>query len=259
MRIALGVEYNGSGFCGWQTQPGAGAVQDRIEAACSQIAQQTIKVVCAGRTDAGVHAVGQVVHFDTLVERPLSAWVRGVNALLPPMIAVNWAHPVTDDFHARYSALARCYRYVVLNTSVRPALENARIGWCHQPLALERMQLAAEYLIGEHDFTAFRASHCQAKTPIRVLHHLRIERAGPYVIFDLRANAFLHHMVRNIVGSLIYVGMNKHPPQWLRQVLQDRQRAQAAPTFDASGLYLTQVDYAEHWQLPNPRPFSLWP
>ena len=253
MRIALGIEYDGSGFCGWQTQAAGCAVQDRLEAACSQIAGMPVATVCAGRTDAGVHALGQVVHFDCDIERPLSAWVRGVNALLPPALAVTWAHPVSADFHARFSAQARIYRYVLLNSAVRPAADHGRVGWFHAPLDLVQMRMAAALLTGKHDFSAFRAAECQAQSPVRTLHALTIERTDPYVIFGFRANAFLHHMVRNIVGSLIYVGKGRHPPQWLAEVLRSRDRSQAAPTFDASGLYLARVEYDAHWGLPAPR------
>ncbi len=251
--MALGIEYDGSGFCGWQTQPGGCAVQDRLELACAAIAGLPVKTVCAGRTDAGVHALGQVVHFECAVERPVSAWVRGVNALLPPAMAVTWAQPVDDAFHARFSARARVYRYVLLNSPVRPAADHGRVGWFHQTLDVERMREAAALLVGEHDFSAFRAAECQAKSPLRTLHEASVGRVGPYVHFGFRANAFLHHMVRNIVGCLVYVGKGRHAPQWLAQVLQDRDRAQAAPTFDASGLYLARVEYAGSWGLPPPR------
>lgn len=256
MRIALGIEYDGSGFCGWQTQAAGCAVQDRLEAACSQIAGMPVATICAGRTDAGVHALGQVVHFDCDIGRPLSAWVRGVNALLPPALAVTWAHPVADDFHARFSAQARVYRYVLLNSAVRPAADHGRVGWFHAPLDLVQMRMAAALLTGEHDFSAFRAAECQAQSPVRTLYALTIERVDPYVIFGFRANAFLHHMVRNIVGSLIYVGKGRHPPQWLADVLRSRDRSQAAPTFEASGLYLTRVEYDARWGLPAPRQAS---
>jgi len=253
VRLALGIEYDGSGFCGWQTQSAGCAVQDRLEAACSSIAGVPVSTICAGRTDAGVHALGQVVHFDCNVERPLSAWVRGVNALLPPAMAVTWAHPVGDDFHARFGALARVYRYVLLNHAVRPAADHGRVGWFHAPLDVARMRAAAVCLTGEHDFSAFRAAECQAQSPVRTLHAVSVETSGPYVIFEFRANAFLHHMVRNIVGSLVYVGKGRHAPEWMAAVLQGRDRSQAAPTFDASGLYLARVDYESCWGLPAPR------
>lgn len=251
--MALGIEYDGSGFCGWQTQPGGCAVQDRLEQACAGIAGVPVKTVCAGRTDAGVHALGQVVHFDCTVDRPLTAWVRGVNALLPSSMAVTWAHPVSDDFHARFSAQARCYRYVLLNGPVRPAADHGRVGWFHLPLDVTRMRAAAACLVGEHDFSAFRAAECQARSPVKTLHEVSIESSGPYVIFGFRANAFLHHMVRNIVGCLVCVGKGRQTGQWLAQVLESRDRAQAAPTFDASGLYLARVDYEGRWGLPAPR------
>jgi len=251
MRIALGVEYDGSRFCGWQTQPAGCAVQDVIERALAEIAGEPVATVCAGRTDAGVHALAQVVHFDTGVHRPESAWVRGVNTLLPPACAVNWSQPVADDFHARYSARARHYRYLLLNHPVRPAADQARVGWFHLPLELEKMQQAARLLIGEHDFSAFRSSECQAKTPVRTLTRLDVARRGDHLVFDFCANAFLHHMVRNIVGCLVYVGKGKHPPEWLGEVLAGRDRSRAAPTFEAAGLYLSRVEYDARWGLPG--------
>lgn len=252
MRIALGIEYDGSAFCGWQTQPGGCAVQDELERALSQIAGETVRTVCAGRTDAGVHALGQVVHFDTTVERPATAWVRGTNALLPPSVAVVWSLRVPDDFHARYSALERHYRYVLLNRPVRPAADRARVGWFHQPLDIQRMREAARLLIGEHDFSAFRSSECQAPSPVRDLRRLDIDRRGDYVLFEFRANAFLHHMVRNIVGSLVYVGAGRQPPEWIEEVRAARDRRFAAPTFEAAGLYLTRVVYDAALGLPEP-------
>ena len=251
MRVALGVEFDGSRFCGWQTQPQGCAVQDALERALAEIAGGPVDTVCAGRTDAGVHALGQVVHFDTGAARPESAWVRGVNALLPPACAVNWSREVMTDFHARYSALARCYRYVLLNHPVRPAADQARVGWFHVPLDLEMMQHAARLLIGEHDFSAFRSAECEARTPVRTLERLDIARRGDYVIFDFRANAFLHHMVRNMVGSLVYVGKGKYPPEWLGELLAGRDRSRAAPTFEAAGLYLFRVIYEPRWGLPE--------
>jgi len=250
MRIALGIEYDGSRFLGWQTQPGGGTVQDALEAALSAIAGETIAVTCAGRTDRGVHARGQVVHFDTGVDRPVSAWVRGVNALLPESLAVLWSRSVPGDFHARYSARARVYRYVLLNRAVRPALAARHAGWFHAPLDVEAMREAAVALCGEHDFSAFRSSECQAKSPVRTLHSLLIERRGERIDFVFTANAFLHHMVRNLVGTLVYVGKGKHPPRWANEVLEARDRTRAAPTFAADGLYLEQVEYEARWELP---------
>ncbi len=250
MRIALGIEYEGSRFCGWQTQAAGCAVQDRLEAALAQIAGTPVATICAGRTDAGVHALAQVVHFDCPVERPESAWVRGVNALLPPALAVTWAQPVRDDFSARFSATARHYRYVLLNHPVRAAADHGRVGWFHAPLDVERMRAAASCLLGEHDYSAFRASECQAKSPVRTLMQLDISTRGPYVTFDFCANGFLHHMVRNIVGSLVYVGKGLHDAAWMAEILLGRARKFAAPTFEAAGLYLTGVDYDAVWGLP---------
>ncbi|MDA8109264.1 MAG: tRNA pseudouridine(38-40) synthase TruA [Betaproteobacteria bacterium] len=263
MRVALGLEYDGSRFLGWQTQAGGGTVQDSLEAALSAISGEAVSVTCAGRTDRGVHARGQVVHFDTAAERPQAAWVRGVNALLPASAAVLWAQRVGDDFHARYTALSRSYRYVLLNRPVRPALAARYAGWHHAPLGVEAMREAASYLVGEHDFSAFRSSECQAKTPVRRLLALDIERRGERIEFVLRANAFLHHMVRNLVGTLVYVGMGKRSPQWAREVLESRDRARAAPTFAPEGLYLEAVAYAASWALPvgqaAPVPVALEP
>jgi tRNA pseudouridine38-40 synthase len=191
------------------------------------------------------------VHFDAPVSRPQTAWVRGVNALLPPAVAVLWSREMPDDFHARYSAVSRTYRYRLLNRPVRPALEAPYVGWFHLPLDLEKMRAAAALLAGEHDFSAFRSSECQAKTPVRTLHRLDIDRTGPYVDFVLTANAFLHHMVRNIVGLLVYVGKGKHPPEWAGEILASRDRTKAAPTFGAEGLYLEQVAYEARWRVPE--------
>jgi tRNA pseudouridine38-40 synthase len=226
-------------------------VQDALEAALASIADAAVGVTAAGRTDRGVHARGQVVHFDTVARRPESAWVRGVNALLPDSVAVLWSKEMPDDFHARYSAVSRTYRYLLLNRPVRAALEATRVGWFHAPLDVDAMKEAALLLLGEHDFSAFRSSECQAKTPVRTLHELHIERHGERIDFLLRANAFLHHMVRNIVGTLVYVGSGKHPPQWAREVLLSKQRSRAAPTFAAEGLYLETIEYASRWRLPQ--------
>jgi tRNA pseudouridine38-40 synthase len=249
-RIALGIEYDGSRFFGWQTQPGGGTVQDALETALSGIADAPIRVTCAGRTDRGVHARAQVVHFDTGAERPDSAWVRGVNAMLPEAMAVLWSQRVAPDFHARYAARSRTYRYVLVNRPVRPALAARHAGWHHAPLELEPMRQAASQLLGEHDFSAFRAAECQAKSPVRTLHEIGIEREGECIEFRMRANAWLQHMVRNIVGTLVYVGKGKHPPKWAGKVLESRDRALAAPTFGPEGLYLEAVEYEPRWNLP---------
>jgi len=221
-----------------------------LEPALASIAGTEISTTAAGRTDAGVHARIQVVHFDTDAKRPSSAWVRGVNALLPDAMAILWSHEVPDDFHARYSALSRTYRYELLNRPVRAALSAHYAGWFHLALDVEKMRAAAALLVGEHDFSAFRSSECQAKSPIREVHELSIHRDGETIAFVIRANAFLHHMVRNIVGTLVYVGKGKHPPQWVHQVLQSRDRAKAAPTFGPEGLYLERIEYQPKWGLP---------
>jgi tRNA pseudouridine38-40 synthase len=251
MRIALGIEYDGSRFLGWQTQPGGATAQDALEAALSAIAACEVRTTCAGRTDRGVHAREQVVHFDTDARRPDSAWVRGVNALLPEAIAVLWSHEVAADFHARYSALSRTYRYVLLSRPVRPALAARHAGWFHQSLDVEAMRIAAASLVGEHDFTSFRSSECQAKSPVRTIACLDIEQRGERVDFVIRANAFLQHMVRNIVGSLVYVGAGRQQAAWLAEVLEARNRALAAPTFAPEGLYLERVAYGSQWGLPG--------
>ena len=251
MRIALGVEYDGSPFSGWQSQPDVPNVQDALQAALSSIASEPIAIIAAGRTDTGVHALEQVVHFDSGVERPLSAWVRGANALLPNSIAVLWAHAVPDEFHARFSAQARSYQYVLINRPVRSAVHHGKVGWFHALLDVEDMREAAQYLLGEYDFSAFRSSECQAKTPVKNLAQLDIQKQGDTVIFDLTADAFLHHMVRNIVGCLVYVGKGKHPPQWMKEILENRNRNMAAPTFAPDGLYLRRIQYEAKWGLPQ--------
>lgn len=250
MRVALGLEYDGAGFSGWQSQPGGNTVQDALEVALSRVAATLLRVVCAGRTDTGVHALGQVVHFDVAVDRPATAWVRGVNAHLPASVAVRWAMPVADDFHARFAARARSYRYVLLNRAERPGLLAGKVGWCHRPLDLAAMQAAATCLLGEHDFSSFRAAGCQAKSPVKTLYRFDIAREGDLILFDCRASAFLHHMVRNLVGALIYVGMGRQPPGWLAQLLQARERRLGAPTYAPDGLYLAGVDYDDAWGLP---------
>ena len=251
MKFAIGVTYCGAGMEGWQSQPSGNTVQDHLSRALSEISGEPIVVTGAGRTDAGVHASAQVAHFETSVERPESAWVRGANSLLPDAIAVQWATPVPEDFHARYSALSRSYRYVLYNHPVRPALLAGRTGWFPMPLDLERMRKAVDCLIGEHDFSSFRSAECQAKTPVRIMQSARIRASGAYFLFDFTANAFLHHMVRNIVGCLVYVGKGKHPPQWISELIAARDRRLAAPTFSAEGLYLFGVRYDARWRLPG--------
>jgi len=250
MRIALGLEYCGTGFHGWQSQPQGNTVQDVLEAALAQIAGEPLGVICAGRTDAGVHATQQVVHFETLVERPLSAWVRGVNSHLPSGVAVRWAQPVSDDFHARFSARGRRYRYLLVNRAQRPGLWQGRVGWFHLPLDIQLMQSAAQRLVGEHDFSAFRAANCQAKTPVKHMSRAEISVRGNLIVFDFEASAFLHHMVRNLVGTLVYIGKGAQAPGWVDELLLARDRQQAAPTFSPDGLYFRGPVYEAHWNLP---------
>ena len=251
MRIALGIQYNGSAFCGWQTQPDMPNVQDTLESALKTFATVPISTICAGRTDTGVHATHQVVDFEAPVARPLTAWVRGVNTFLPPTVAVRWACEVPDDFSARFSATERTYEYWLLNDPVRSPLTDGLVGWVFRPCDEVKMQQAAQYLLGEHDFTSFRASECQAKSPIRTMHEVTVKRTGKMIGIRLRANAFLHHMVRNIVGSLIYVGIGRESVEWLTDVLAAKSRSAAAPTFDPAGLYFVGVEYPESLGLPS--------
>jgi tRNA pseudouridine38-40 synthase len=250
-RIALGVEYAGDAFRGWQSQAHGRTVQDVLEKALSQIAGESVRLHCAGRTDAGVHAAIQVAHFDTRASRPQTAWVRGVNALLPAAVVVRWAVEVDQTFHARYLAYERQYRYVLHNVTTRPAMLAGRVGWFHVPLDVDLMAQAAECLIGTHDFSSFRAAGCQSKTPVKVMREARVSRDRDYVLFDFRANAFLHHMIRNLVGALVYVGKGHYPVEWMAQLLNERDRVRAAPTFPADGLYLCGVAYPPNWPLPN--------
>lgn len=253
-RIALGVEYDGSFWRGWQTQPDRHTVQDQLEIAIQRFTQAEISTTCAGRTDTGVHAIEQVVHLDTILDRPLISWVRGINSFLPKSVAVCWATEVpsgSDGFHARSRAIARRYRYILHNHQVRSPLLDKRAGWVFRPLNLGIMQEAANYLMGEHDFSAFRSSECQALTPVKTMQSIQIEQRGHFFIFTLQANAFLHHMVRNIVGTLVYIGKGDYPAEWMDQVLKSRDRKQAAPTFMPDGLYLAKVIYDAKWNLPQ--------
>ncbi len=252
-RIALGLQYDGTPWHGWQTQPHGRTVQDALESALSKFCQVPVATTCAGRTDAGVHALSQVVHFDTLVSRENFSWVRGVNAFLPSSIAVRWATEVEageQGFHARFSALSRTYHYVIYNHPVRSPLSQGRAGWVFRSLDAALMEAAAQWLLGEHDFSAFRAAECQAASPVRQMHRITVKRRGDYLVVTLNANAFLHHMVRNIVGSLIQVGIGNRPPTWIAELLASRQRELAAPTFSPDGLYLAKVDYDARWALP---------
>ena len=260
-RIALGIQYDGRQWQGWQTQPHRKTVQDTLEAALAKFCQQSVATVCAGRTDSGVHAIEQVVHFDTEAERELFAWVRGLNAFLPATIAVRWAAEVAgatqasgaeqDAFHARFSAQARTYHYLIYNHPVRSPLWSGRSGWVFRPLRVEAMQAAAQALIGTHDFSAFRAAECQAHSPVRTMHTITLQRQGELILVTLKGNAFLHHMVRNIVGSLIQVGIGNAAEAWVGEVLAARNRDLAAPTFSPDGLYLAKIDYDARWNLPQ--------
>ncbi|WP_312303490.1 tRNA pseudouridine(38-40) synthase TruA [Pulveribacter sp.] len=265
MRMALGLSYNGQAYSGWQSQPGGNTVQDHLEAALARFATQPVHTLCAGRTDAGVHGLMQVVHFDTLVEREPFSWVRGTNTFLPPGIAVQWAQAVPDSFHARASATGRRYAYVLLQSSVRPSVEAGRVGWVFRPLDGAAMQQAAQHLLGEHDFTSFRASSCQAHTPVKTLRRIDISRRGLdsdsahelhgvvpcYWRFEFDGSAFLHHMIRNIMGCLVMVGQGLKPPEWMGEVLQARSRDAAAPTFSPDGLYFLGPQYDPAWGLPT--------
>lgn len=291
-RVALGVSYLGCNYKGWQSQPGGGTVQDALEAALSEFATKPIKVVCAGRTDAGVHGINQVVHLDTDIARAPFSWVRGTNTFLPKDISVQWAAQVPDSFHARNSAIGRRYAYILLEAPVRPSLEAGRVGWVFRPLELQAMREAAAHLIGEHDFSSFRSSMCQSPTPVKHLREIRIMRTalpsrpvapgsfdahlpdvfpeagqgpmsaldgrGAYWRFDFEGQAFLHHMIRNIMGCLLAVGTGTRSPDWVKQVLQARRREVAAPTFAPDGLYFLGPGYDPSWALPNVTPALAW-
>ncbi|MDN5369331.1 MAG: tRNA pseudouridine38-40 synthase [Shewanella sp.] len=258
MRIALGVEYDGSGYFGWQKQAEVDSVQGQLERALSVVANETIELQCAGRTDAGVHATGQVVHFDTNAVRNTGAWTLGVNANLPDNIAVRWMKEVSPEFHARFSATARRYRYIIYNHNLRPGIMRHGVSHYHGELDVGKMHQAAQYLLGENDFTSFRAVQCQSKTPFRNLHRISVSRQGLYVIVDVEANAFLHHMVRNIVGSLLEVGLGNQPLDWLGQLLAMKDRTRAAATAKPQGLYLVHVTYPTHFGLPEVPPGPLF-
>lgn len=251
-RYALAIEYDGSHFSGWQIQssPSVKTVQGALQAALSEVANQPVKLYCAGRTDAGVHASAQIVHFETTAERPEKAWVRGGNTLLPESIAVLWARKVSDDFHARFSATARRYRYIIYNRPVRPALLSRKLTVHFAPLDVERMQAAAVYFPGERDFSSFRGAACQSSTPMRNIIHLDVQRYGDFIVIDIKANAFLLHMVRNIAGVLMEIGEGRREPQWAQEVLENQDRTTASVTAPPHGLYLVAVDYPEYFGLP---------
>jgi tRNA pseudouridine38-40 synthase len=258
MRIALGISYHGQAYEGWQSQPSGRTVQDRLEQALAEFATQPISTVCAGRTDAGVHALMQVAHFDTELRREDFSWVRGTNRFLPPDIAVQWARPVPDEFHSRASATSRRYAYVLLESPVRPSIDAGRVGWVFRPLDGAAMENAAAHLIGTHDFTSFRASECQARSPVKTLTRASVARKGAYWRFDFEADAFLHHMIRNIMGCLVAIGQGLHDPDWLGEVIQACDRDAAAPTFAPDGLYFLGPVYDPKWQLPSRTPAYDW-
>jgi len=258
MRIAMGVEYDGTAFHGWQTQDeGVRTVQACLEQAVSSVADHQVRVHCAGRTDAGVHALEQVMHFDTHARRPFRAWVLGTNVNLPRDISVSWAREVDMGFHARFSATGRHYRYEILNRMTRSGLHRDRTVWVHRPLDEERMQQAAKDLVGTHDFSSYRALGCQAKSPVRTLHYLKVRRNGETVFIEAGANAFLHHMVRNIAGVLMAVGRGDRPVEWAREILELRDRTRGGVTAPAQGLYLTRVDYPAEFGI-TPRKVELF-
>jgi tRNA pseudouridine38-40 synthase len=251
MRLALGITYHGQAYEGWQSQLSGRTVQDKLEAALGEFAAQRVSTVCAGRTDAGVHALMQVVHFDTPLQREEFSWVRGTNRFLPSDIGVQWARPVPVEFHSRASAVARRYSYVVLESTVRPSVDAGRVGWVFRPLDAIAMREAAAQLVGEHDFTSFRASECQARSPVKTLTRVDIARRGAYWRFDFEADAFLHHMIRNIMGCLLAIGQGHQRPEWIADVLAARSRDAAAPTFSPEGLYFLGPVYDAKWQLPS--------
>lgn len=251
MRYALGIEYDGSKYYGWQRQKSVVSVQQTLEEALTKIADEPIEVICAGRTDTGVNATNQVIHFETTKERKDVAWTLGVNTNLPKDIAVTWVKAVNDDFHARFSATARRYRYVIYNNPLRSAILSNGLSFCHYPLDENLMNTAAQYLVGKHDFTSFRTVHCQSHSPIRTLYHCNVTRHGDYLVLDVKGNAFLHHMVRNIAGSLMKVGQGQKPVEWIEEVLIAKNRCLAGITAPSAGLYFVGVDYPEEFNLPK--------
>jgi tRNA pseudouridine38-40 synthase len=285
-RIALGLQYDGRPWHGWQSQPHGRTVQDALESALSTFADMPIRTACAGRTDTGVHALGQVAHFDCAATRTIEGWVRGVNALLPESIAVSWARAMVDPaedrraderadpsadpganrdthrdpgrtFDARFDAMARTYHYLLLVQPHRAPHWVGRAGWIHTPLDLDAMRGAARALLGTHDFSSFRSAECQAKSPVKTMHAADVEASGPFVRFTFRADAFLHHMVRNLVGALVAIGRGREPQSWMTTLLGLRDRTRSAPTFMPDGLYLARVDYPARLAVPAPVPFTL--
>ncbi len=258
-RIALGVEYLGSNYCGYQRQLECPTVQGHLETALTSIANAPVALICAGRTDTGVHAIGQVVHFDVVAERPMKAWLQGANTKLPSDIRIRWAQSVLDAFHARFSAVARQYRYVIFNRSVNSAVLANRVTWLYSPLDEEKMHLAAQTLVGKHDFSSFRASGCQASNALRTVEFVQVSRKGDFVFIDIKANAFLHHMVRNIAGTLFQIGLSQKPVEWVAELLALQDRTKAGPTGPASGLYFVNAFYPEAFKIPQiPLDEVLW-
>jgi tRNA pseudouridine38-40 synthase len=257
-RLALGISYRGAAYQGWQSQTSGQTVQDHLQRALSTFAAAPVTVHCAGRTDSGVHAVQQVVHLDPPVERDGFSWLRGTNRYLPSDIAVQWAVAVGRDFHARNSALGRHYRYLLLQSAARPSIESGAVGWVFRPLDEAAMRRAADLLIGEHDFSAFRSSECQSPTPIKTLRRIAVSRRGALWRFDFEANAFLHHMVRNLMGCLVAVGSGRRPAEWVAEVLASRDRDRAAPTFPPDGLYFVGPDYDPRHGIPTHNPAMDW-
>lgn len=258
MRIALGLSYSGTAYEGWQSQLSGKTVQDQLEKALGKFAAQPLRTLCAGRTDAGVHALMQVVHFDTPLQRELPSWVRGTNAFLPRDIAVQWAREVPAEFHCRGSAISRRYAYVLLESPVRPSVEASRVGWVYRPMDAAAIRAAIPHLLGEHDFSSFRAAQCQAKTPVKTITRIDVSQRAGYWRFEFEANAFLHHMIRNIMGCLIAIGQGQHPPGWLAEVLAARRRDVAAPTFSPDGLYFLGPRYEARYGLPERTPAYDW-
>ncbi len=250
-RIALGIEYDGGAYAGWQRQAAAPSIQALLERALARVADAPVALICAGRTDAGVHACGQVAHFDTAAQRTPRAWLLGANTYLPADISVRWARPVPDHFHARYSALSRSYRYLILNRASRSALAAGRALIVHAALDVAAMRAGAAALLGEHDFSAFRSSECQSRSPVRVLQRLRVERSADWVMIEISANAFLHHMARNVVGMLIAIGQGQAGPQYASELLATRRRDARLVTAAAAGLYLWHVEYPAQFRLPD--------
>jgi tRNA pseudouridine38-40 synthase len=251
MRIACGVEYKGSSYSGWQRQVHSSSIQQNVESALSQVANTQITIICAGRTDAGVHAMEQVIHFDTEINRPVNSWVLGANTHLPFDIRLLWAVEISDEFHARFSAVQRSYQYVILNRLVRPGILHKQVTHEYRSLDVNLMQHGANYLIGKHNFNSYRAKHCQSKTPIRVLHQLNVIRNGDFVIIEFVANAFLHHMVRNISGVLMTIGSNEKKPEWANEILLLQDRQHKGVTASPDGLYLTSIQYPDTFVLPQ--------